>query len=86
MILTPTATLCYAGCNVYRSKLGAITCDRSLYGGLENANTAAPASANFALRARLIEFDTENSIPTARGWVVYQLVKPASGELQASIA
>ena len=86
LILTPTATLCYAGCNVYRSKLGAITCDRSLYGGLENANTAAPASANFALRARLIEFDTENSIPTARGWVVYQLVKPASGELQASIA
>ena len=86
LILTPTATLCYAGCNVYRSKLGAITCDRSLYGGLENANAAAPASANFALRARLIEFDTENSIPTARGWVAYQLVKPASGELQASIA
>jgi hypothetical protein len=86
LILTPTATLCYAGCNVYRSKLGAITCDRSLYGGLENANTAAPASANFALRARLIEFDTENSIPTARGWVAYQLVKPASGELQASIS
>ena len=86
LILTPTATLCYAGCNVYRSKLGAITCDRSLYGGLENANAAAPVSANFALRARLIEFDTENSIPTARGWVAYQLVKPAYGELQASIA
>lgn len=86
LILTPTATLCYAGCNVYRSTLGAMTCDRLLYGGLENANAAAPASANFALRARLIEFDTENSIPTARGWVAYQLVKPASGELQASIA
>ena len=86
LILTPTATLCYAGCNVYRSKLGAITCDRSLYGGLENANTVAPASANFALRARLIEFDTENSAGAARGWVVYQLVKPASGDLQASIA
>jgi len=85
LILTPTATLCYAGCNVYRSKLGAITCDRLLYGGLENANTAAPASANFALRARLIEFDTENSAPNARGWVAYQLVKPASGDLQASI-
>ena len=86
LILTPTATLCYAGCNVYRSKLGAITCDRLLYGGLENANTAAPASANFALRARLIEFDTENSAPNARGWVAYQLVKPASGDLQASIS
>ena len=86
LILTPTATLCYAGCNVYRSKLGAITCDRSLYGGLENANNAAPASANFALRTRLIEFDTENSIPTARGWVAYQLAKPASGELQACIS
>ena len=85
LILTPTATLCYAGCNVYRSRLGAITCDRSLYGGLENANEAAPASANFALRARLIEFDTENSAPNARGWVAYQLVKPASGDLAAII-
>ena len=85
LILTPTATPCYAGCNIYRSKLGAITCDRSLYGGLENANAAAPTSANFALRARLIEFDTENSIPTARGWVAYQLVKPASGDLAATI-
>jgi hypothetical protein len=86
LILTPTATICYAGCNVYRSTLGAISCDRILYGGLENANAAAPGSANFALRARLIEFDTENSIPTARGWVAYQLVKPASGDLAASIS
>lgn len=86
LILTPTATICYAGCNVYRSTLGAISCDRILYGGLENANAAAPGSANFALRARLIEFDTENSIPTARGWVAYQLIKPASGDLAASIS
>ncbi|XHR30422.1 MAG: hypothetical protein ACFUZC_07635 [Chthoniobacteraceae bacterium] len=86
LILTPVATICYAGINVYRSTLGAITCDRLLYGGLENANAVAPGSANFALRARLIEFDTENSIPTARGWVAYQLTKPASGDLQAAIA
>jgi len=86
LILTPTATICYAGCNVYRSASGAITCNRIRYGGLENANAAAPTTANFALRARLIEFDTENSIPTARGWVAYQLVKPASGDLQASIS
>jgi len=78
--------MCYAGCNVYRSLLGTLTCDRILYGGLENANAAAPTTANFALRARLIEFDTEDSIPTARGWVAYQLTKPASGALQASIA
>ena len=86
LILTPVATICYAGVNVYRSTLGAITCDRVFYGGLENANTAAPGSANFALRCRLVEFDTENSIPTARGWVAYQLLKPASGELEASIS
>ncbi len=85
LILTPVATLCYAGCNVYRSTLGAITCDRVLYGGHENANASAPASANFALRCRLIEFDTENNVTTARGWVTYQLVKPTSGDLQASI-
>ena len=86
LILTPVATVCYAGVNVYRSTMGAITCDRLLYGGLENANATAPGSANFALRARLIEFDTENSVPTARGWIAYQLVKPASGDLQASIS
>lgn len=86
LILTPVATICYAGVNIYRNTLGAITCDRIFYGGLENANVAAPASANFALRARLVEFDTENSIPTARGWVAYQLIKPTSGELEASIA
>lgn len=86
LILTPVSTICYAGVNVYRSTLGTITCDRLLYGGLENANAVAPASANFALRARLIEFDTENSVPTARGWVAYQLLKPSSGDLQASIA
>ena len=86
LILTPIPTLCYVGCKVYRNQLGELKCDRILYGGQENANAVAPLSANFALRARLIEFDTENSIPTARGWVVYQLLKPASGELEAKIS
>jgi len=46
----------------------------------------APVSANFLLRARLIEFDTENSVPLARGWVSYALVPNSLAQLGAQIA
>jgi hypothetical protein len=36
-------------------------------------NDAAPADANFAVRARLVKFDTEN-IADPRGWVGYQII------------
>lgn len=58
---------------------------RYLYTTEEACNDLAPSTANFALRARLIDFDTENSATTAKGWVVMQLTAPARGELGARI-
>jgi hypothetical protein len=46
----------------------------------------APLSTNFVLRARLIEFDTENSVANARGWVSYALIPNSYGELGGRIA
>ena len=57
------------------STVDTITMDTLLYGVWEGADSAAPSSANFALRARLIEFDTENALANdARGWVAYEIL------------
>ena len=54
-----------------------ITLDTMLYGVWEGADASAPSSANFALRSRLIQFDTENSLASdARGWVAYEVIGP----------
>jgi len=45
-----------------------ITAVQLLYGAEASAGSA-PASPNFALRARLIRFDTENSESDPRGFV-----------------
>ena len=37
------------------------------------AASIVPPSASFALRARLIEFDTENSVKGSKGTVFYAL-------------
>jgi hypothetical protein len=57
------------GCAIARAISG-ITATRSLYGASDAAG-AAPATANFALRARLIQWDTENSVTGAKGLVYY---------------
>jgi hypothetical protein len=49
------------------------TLDQQLYGVWGGNNAAAPASANFAIRARLDRFDTENKTDP-RGWVAYRLI------------
>lgn len=56
-----------------KNTLDGMVCDVQNYGLWTGNNAAAPGVANFALRARLINFDTENSRPDARGWVLYQL-------------
>ena len=57
------------GCAFKRSANGAtITADRLLYTQWQGG-AQAPASASFALRARLVQFDTENSVAGARGLV-----------------
>ena len=65
-----------------------ITLDTMLYGVWEGNDEAAPAAANFALRARLIQFDTENALASdARGWVAYEIIGADSGSApKATIA
>lgn len=67
--------------------LEGMVCDVQNYGLWTGNNAAAPAEPNFALRARLINFDTENSRPDARGWVLYQLAGTSEGgKLKAFIS
>lgn len=69
-----------------KNALDGMVCDVQNYGLWTGNNAAAPAGPNFALRARLIAFDTENSRPDARGWVVYRLAGASSGEAAAKLA
>jgi hypothetical protein len=57
------------------SSVDTVTADTLLYGIWEGADAAAPATANFALRARLVNFDTENALASdARGWISCELI------------
>ena len=71
-IVTPVSVTHRFGFQVLRSILDVITANQMLYGALLPA-LQFPLSANFALRARLIEFDTENSVQDARGLVYFGL-------------
>jgi len=71
-IVTDVAVTHRFGFQVLRSILDVITANQMLYGALLPA-AQIPLSANFALRARLIEFDTENSVQDARGLVYFGL-------------
>ena len=84
LILTPNPVSGDFGLEITRATANTFTCNRFLYTGFE-ASPNGPTDANFALRARLIDFDTENSVPAARGWVGYRLTKPSDGELQLAI-
>ena len=66
---------------------GVISGNATIYGRVL-ALLTTPSGANFALRARLIEFDTDDSVSVAavgRGWVSYALVQPANGNLGITI-
>ena len=47
-----------------------LTAQRNLY-GVWTGGAPAPATANFALRARLIQFDTEDAVARPKGVVSY---------------
>lgn len=55
------------GVSIARSTAGVLSADARKYG--DEVATTAPASANFAIRARMIRFDTENAPTDARGIV-----------------
>jgi len=84
IILAPSLITHTFGCTI-TNNAGTFTANALLYNQIVGANSAAPATANFALRARLIEFDTEDSITWARGWVQYSILAPKTGTLGAVI-
>lgn len=61
-----------AGIRVKRTASG-ISCDKQLYGTWSGNDDEAPDSADFAIRARLTHFDTENSKDDTKGWLFYRL-------------
>lgn len=70
IILTPVPCTHTFGIRVKRYRSGiteVIDLDQLLYGTAEGG--AAPATANFAVRARLLRFDTENNQSDPRGFV-----------------
>ena len=57
------------------STVDTLTLDTLLYGVWDGNNSAAPSAPNFALRARLIQFDTENALASdARGWIACEII------------
>lgn len=60
------------GASIRREINGTLLADRLLYSAWE-AGAAAPASPNFVIRARLVQWDTENSVRDAKGNVFYSL-------------
>jgi hypothetical protein len=85
LILTPDLIRHQIGATITRSAAG-ITANAVLYNRILNADAGAPVTANFGLRGWLKDFDTENSVPSASGWVSWQFLKPESGILGISIS
>lgn len=54
------------GANIRRDINGALLADRLLY-NVWAGGAPAPAGPNFVVRARLVQWDTENSVRGARG-------------------
>lgn len=60
------------GASIRREINGTMLADRLLYNVWE-AGAAAPASPNFVIRARLMQWDTENSVRGAKGNIFYAM-------------
>jgi hypothetical protein len=66
LTLTPVPSRHVAGVRIKRT-LSGITLDQLVYDNV--AGGTGPDAANFALRARLVRFDTENDVDDARGFI-----------------
>ncbi len=62
------------GCAIRRDINGVLHSDRMSYGNW-TAASVVPPSASFVIRARLVEFDTENSVKGAKGTVFFALTE-----------
>jgi hypothetical protein len=74
------------GCTVANSAGTTFTANGLVYKRTLSATANVQQTANFALRARLFNFDTKNSVTDARGWVNWSLLNPDNGTLGISIA
>jgi hypothetical protein len=70
---------------IIQNNAGALVANRLIYGSLEAAPDAAPPSANFWLRARLINFDTRNNVSNATGWLVYAIGSDEDKTLKSNV-
>ncbi len=86
LFVTPLQMIHSFGCNVYRSASG-LTANKISYGASSVADSV-PASPNFILRARLIQFDTRNNVHNAMGWLYYAVgdTTKTTGDATATIA
>jgi len=71
---------------VMDSGVSSIRLDQQLYGIWSGNNAAAPSSANFAIRCRLIGLSTESSQSDPRAWISYGLTKSLTASSGASAA
>jgi len=76
IVLTSERTVHNFGVVISRSATG-LTLRESYYGRENEDNASAPANANFAIRCRLLNLQTEGN-PNPRGWVSYGLVASSS--------
>jgi hypothetical protein len=83
IIVTPAPCIHVFGIRVKRFLSGGaevITLDQILYGSAEGG--IAPTSANFAVRARLVRFDTDNNQTDPRGFIALRGLDLPEGESQ----
>ena len=66
------------GANIRRDINGALLADRLLY-NVWAGGAPTPAGPNFVIRARLIQWDTENSVRGAKGNLYYALSGAKAG-------
>jgi hypothetical protein len=74
IIVTDVKIVHKFGAQVLKSKNGILATNKKIY-GVEVAGDVIPETANFAIRARLIEFDTEDNVNDAMGLIFYTLEK-----------
>lgn len=88
IVLTEEMAVHSFGLTLNRGLVGTsdtITLTQQLYGVATGNNGAAPTNANFALRARLIDLETENK-PDPRGWISYGVVPSQTAASGVAVA
>ena len=65
-------------------QMNAMQSNSVLYNRIFNADASAPKTTNFGLRGTLMDFDPENTVPNARGWLSWAMLAPDSGTLGIS--